>query len=239
MATNFVAATNEIWPGRMQGWYYLISGLWPIAHYRSFIEVTGPKADDWLVKTFGGLIAVVGAELLRRPQARWLGAGSAAALGVAEIFYVSRRRISPVYLVDAFLGGLLLYGWSRAADDTAVLRVLERHLRRRADHDVEADLRSNYTADATIVSNTGLARGADAVRRAAARFDEDVPDAIFSFGRLAIGDGYAMLDWTATSPQGRMAEGVDFFHISGGRIRAQAIQYDVRPIERPAELAQR
>ena len=223
------------WPGRVQGWYYVASGLWPVVHYRSFTAITGPKADDWLVKTLGGLIAVVGAELIRRPGARWLGAGSALALGVAELVYVRRGRIRPVYLLDALAGTLFTSGWARRPDESAVLRVIERHLRDRAARDVELDARQNYAPDATIVDNGELRRGWDGVRRAAARLQADVPDADYSFGRLAIGDGYAMLDWTATSPQGVEAEGVDFFHIRDGRIRAQAIQYSVRPGVRTME----
>src|SRR5690606_20176976 len=64
-----VTTRTTVWPGRAQGWYYLASGVWPLVHYRSFIAVTGPKADDWLVRTFGALIAVVGVELVRRPRA--------------------------------------------------------------------------------------------------------------------------------------------------------------------------
>jgi hypothetical protein len=232
MAPPLRVTRSDDWPGRVQGWYYVASGLWPIVHYRSFTAVTGPKADDWLVKTFGGLIAVVGAELVRRPGARWLGAGSALALGIAELAYVRRGRIRPVYLLDALAGALFTSGWAGRRDDSAVLRVLERHLRERAARDVEMDVRRNYAPDATIVDNGELLRGWDGVRRAAAQLQTDVPDAEYSFGRLAIGDGYAMLDWTATSTQGVEAEGVDFFHIRDGRIRAQAIQYSVRPIAR-------
>ncbi len=58
-----------------QGAFWLAAGVWPLLHYRSFEAVTGPKQDDWLVKTIGGLIAVVGATLLRGAEAG-LGAGA-------------------------------------------------------------------------------------------------------------------------------------------------------------------
>ena len=87
---------------------YLATGLWPIVHYRSFERVTGPKRDDWLVKTTGGLIAAIGATLwtsARDPGAarttNVLAATSATALAAADIVFVVRRRISPIYLVDA------------------------------------------------------------------------------------------------------------------------------------------
>jgi len=42
-----------------QGLCYPLTGLWPLVSLRSFEKVTGPKADDWLVKTVGALIAVL------------------------------------------------------------------------------------------------------------------------------------------------------------------------------------
>lgn len=33
--------------------YFVLTGLWPILNIRSFLRVTGPKSDLWLVKTWG------------------------------------------------------------------------------------------------------------------------------------------------------------------------------------------
>lgn len=99
------------WPGRVQGGYYVATGVWPVLHYRSFEAITGPKHDDWLVKTFGLFIAVVGAELMRRSDAWMLGAGGATVLGAAEVVYVRRGRISPVYLLDAAASAVFVIGW--------------------------------------------------------------------------------------------------------------------------------
>ena len=41
--------------------FYVASGLRPIVSMRTFEKVTGPKTDEWLVKTVGLLIAVSGA----------------------------------------------------------------------------------------------------------------------------------------------------------------------------------
>jgi hypothetical protein len=101
-----------------QGLFYLATGLWPIVHYRSFESVTGPKTDVWLVKTLGGLIAAVGAAMLvgareGRSDAtlRALGAGSALALGAADLVYASKGTISPVYLGDAVAEAAIVAGW--------------------------------------------------------------------------------------------------------------------------------
>lgn len=74
---------------------------------RSFERVTGRKKDDWLVKTVGSLLLVIGATLLVRrraaPTLRMLAVGSAAVLTAIDIAYVARGRISKVYLADAAL----------------------------------------------------------------------------------------------------------------------------------------
>jgi hypothetical protein len=99
-----------------QAAYYLATGLWAVSHRRSFEAVTGPKADYWLVRIVGGLAAAIGASLAvgarrREPNAETLalGAGSAAAFGLADAVYAGTGRIRPVYLVDlAVETGVLL-----------------------------------------------------------------------------------------------------------------------------------
>ncbi len=105
-----------------QGAFWAATGAWPLVHYRSFEAVTGPKEDDWLVKTMGGLIAVVGATLLAAARRReitrqtaMLGAASAAALALADVCYVARGRISKVYLLDVLAETPFLVGWAAFA----------------------------------------------------------------------------------------------------------------------------
>lgn len=104
-----------------QGGYYVVTGLWPIIHMPSFEAVTGPKVDDWLVQTVGGLITVVGAGLIASSvhgaPSRDLGAvaaGSAVTLMAVDIIFVARGRIPPIYLLDAVAEALLLGGWAIA-----------------------------------------------------------------------------------------------------------------------------
>lgn len=106
----------------VQGLFYLVTGIWPLLHMRSFERVTGPKVDHWLVRTVGVLISVIGAVLLlggRRgrvgPELRLLAAGSALGLAGIDVVYVSRRRISPVYLLDAVAELALAAAWAIAA----------------------------------------------------------------------------------------------------------------------------
>ena len=102
-----------------QGIFYLVTGIWPLVSIGTFQKVTGPKTDLWLVKTVGALISVMGAVLvaagLRRrvpPEVGVLAAGSAAALATIDTVYVAKRRIAPVYLLDAATELALVAGWA-------------------------------------------------------------------------------------------------------------------------------
>jgi hypothetical protein len=104
---------------RLQAIFYIVTGIWPIVSIRSFEAVTGPKVDRWLVKTVGALVAVIGAALAlasRRqvdPEIVVVAAGSAAALAAIDTVYVAKRRISPVYLLDAVAEIVLVAGWAQ------------------------------------------------------------------------------------------------------------------------------
>ncbi len=101
-----------------QGIFYIITGIWPLLNMRTFQAVTGPKADRWLVKTVGVLITVIGGVLLlsgvrqdESPEMTLLGTASAAGLTAIDAVYVARRRISPIYLLDALAEVALIGAW--------------------------------------------------------------------------------------------------------------------------------
>ncbi|GFO68855.1 hypothetical protein GMLC_24340 [Geomonas limicola] len=102
----------------VQGLYFLVTGIWPILEIDSFLMVTGPKTDLWLVKTVGIALAAVGASLALagwqgdlNPATVTLGVASAAGLGALETWYVARRVIAPVYLVDALVELVFVLWW--------------------------------------------------------------------------------------------------------------------------------
>jgi hypothetical protein len=104
-----------------QGLFYLATGVWPLVHVESFLAVTGPKTDLWLVYTVGVLVAVVGAVLLvaagnRRvtPEVALLGVGCAGALAGIDVVFVTRDVIPRVYLADAAVEGVLILWWAAA-----------------------------------------------------------------------------------------------------------------------------
>jgi hypothetical protein len=105
-----------------QGLFYVATGVWPLVDIHSFEKVTGPKRDDWLVKTVGVLVTVIGGVLLAAgargrttPETAWLGAGSALGLAAIDVVYTSKGVIAPIYLADAAVEVGLAAGWAAAA----------------------------------------------------------------------------------------------------------------------------
>lgn len=102
----------------VQASYFLATGVWPLLHMESFVAVTGPKTDLWLVQTVAVLICAVGASLLAAAlrgavgaDAASLAVGSAAGLGAIDVLHVAEGTISPVYLGDAAVEAALLLAW--------------------------------------------------------------------------------------------------------------------------------
>jgi hypothetical protein len=103
----------------MQGLLYLLTGIWPILHMTSFMAVTGPKTDLWLVKTMGAVLAATGIVMLRSLKLRripksvaLLGFTISAVLFFADVHYTSTGTISNIYLFDAFLEMIFAAGWA-------------------------------------------------------------------------------------------------------------------------------
>jgi hypothetical protein len=105
----------------LQGLYYLSTGIWPLVSMDTFLLVTGPKTDLWLVETVGLLVGAAGLALLvaawrgLSPDAVTLAVGAALALTGIDVVYVTRRVIPPVYMLDALAEVVLLAGWVMAA----------------------------------------------------------------------------------------------------------------------------
>ena len=107
----------------LQATFYLTTGLWPLAHRRSFERVTGPKVEFWLAQTVGITIAAIGAGLAqagsrtRVPrELRTVALASAAGLAFVDLYFVTQRRISKIYLADAAAELALVIAWLLAHD---------------------------------------------------------------------------------------------------------------------------
>src|SRR5688572_4449074 len=102
--------------------YFLITGIWPLISIRTFMKVTGPKTDLWLVRTVGLLVTPIGLCIAVAAYQRQfhlpvivLAIASSLALLLIDVIYVLNGTISRIYLVDAVIEALLIVGWLLAA----------------------------------------------------------------------------------------------------------------------------
>lgn len=102
----------------VQGLVNLVTGLWPVFHIGSFMMVTGPKTDLWLVKTMGAVLAATGFVMLRSLKLKdvpfsiaFLGLSLSAVLFAADVHYASTGTISQIYLLDALMELIFAAGW--------------------------------------------------------------------------------------------------------------------------------
>jgi hypothetical protein len=100
-----------------QSVYYVVTGIWPWLSMATFEAVTGPKTDDWLVRTVGALVIAIGLALgmAAREGARsaailTLSAASAAAFIAVDVGFVLAGTIRPIYLGDALVEAAILLG---------------------------------------------------------------------------------------------------------------------------------
>jgi hypothetical protein len=101
-----------------QSLYTFATGVWPIIDIQSFMQVTGPKADIWLVKTVGALLIPVSIALLSglyyktaKGPASMLGGGTAIAFICIDFYYALTGVISKIYLVDGGIQLIFLLLW--------------------------------------------------------------------------------------------------------------------------------
>jgi hypothetical protein len=107
------------WLAWAQAAYFILTGIWPIVDIKSFMAVTGPKRDLWLVRTVGAVVSAIGLALA---IAAWTGefpaaifvlaVGSALALTAIDVIYVWAGAISKIYLLDAAAEIALVAGWA-------------------------------------------------------------------------------------------------------------------------------
>lgn len=91
----------------VQGVYYLVTGIWPILHVESFMAVTGPKIDIWLVKMVALLSITIGLSILAALRDHYksflLNGMAALSFLIIDTYYSLTERISAIYLADALV----------------------------------------------------------------------------------------------------------------------------------------
>lgn len=100
---------------RFQGWYYILTGAWPLLSRRSFEAVTGRKYDWWLVQMVGllaltnGVVLATGASTERiSTETLRLSLLSACSFAAIDVLYALKGRISKIYLADAVVEAVLI-----------------------------------------------------------------------------------------------------------------------------------
>lgn len=103
----------------IQGSYTLINALWAIVDIDSFMKVTGPKTDIWLVKTVSVVLAAIGITLLAHASvkevnklpAAILGMTTSLGLSIIDFYYSGNEVISMVYAIDGAVEVLFFVVW--------------------------------------------------------------------------------------------------------------------------------
>ncbi|WP_312508470.1 hypothetical protein [Chryseobacterium culicis] len=102
----------------VQGLYFIITGIWPIVHIESFMQITGYKTDIWLVKTVGLLILPYSilcfyTVINTKRNAAIAIVNIMCCLGLAwiDLYYYLKDTISWVYLIDCALEMIFSAYW--------------------------------------------------------------------------------------------------------------------------------
>ena len=97
----------------LQSVYYFLTGLWPLVDINSFMEVTGPKTDLWLVKMVGALTVAISIALFNSYRSHnqpstVLAVCSAFAYFVIDVYYYFDGQIRFVYIIDAVVEATII-----------------------------------------------------------------------------------------------------------------------------------
>jgi ketosteroid isomerase-like protein len=87
----------------------------------------------------------------------------------------------------------------------------------------------DYADDAVLLTADGALEGRDAISSFFAGALSALPGVRFTFGTTVYSGDALLLRWTASSPQGRIDDGVDTFVFADGKIRLQTAVFSVTP----------
>src|SRR3990170_7201879 len=103
----------------IQGSYTLLTAFWALVDIQSFMGVTGPKTDVWVVKTVAVLLLPIGFCFLwglyfntDRLLVTFIGIMSSAGLAFIDFHYTINGTIKWIYQADGFLQIFFLLVWT-------------------------------------------------------------------------------------------------------------------------------
>jgi hypothetical protein len=105
---------------------------------------------------------------------------------------------------------------------------MERHLRLRAEGELEEDLRVNYHPEVIVLTARKVFRGHDGIRESAHHLWAALPNGGgYSYDSVLVDDRFALLEWRGKTDDLNVECGVDSYVIEHGLIVAQSIHYRV------------
>jgi hypothetical protein len=98
--------------------YYFLTAAWGLIDTESFMRVTGPKTDVWLVKTVSVILLAITFSFISYLFIKtnyWpaiiLASSCCLFLACIDFYYAGRKVISNIYLLDGIIEIALLIGW--------------------------------------------------------------------------------------------------------------------------------
>lgn len=102
--------------------------------------------------------------------------------------------------------------------------VVDDHLARRQNGDVDGDIAQNYATDVVLMSAEGISHGHAGIRNCNKVLRTHVPEADYDYLNVLVHEDIGFLQWHATAHE-RVFYGCDTFVVEDGRIVAQTIHF--------------
>jgi hypothetical protein len=111
--------------------------------------------------------------------------------------------------------------------------VLDDHLRRRREGDLERDLRENYHPEIRLLSAEGVHHGHAGVRKLAGILRSYVKDGDFRYRQVLTDGDVGMLVWSGrcAAEDTAIHDGVDSYVVRDGLLVAQTIHYSTASMD--------
>ena len=102
--------------------------------------------------------------------------------------------------------------------------IFQHHVEALGAEDVDAIV-EDYADDAVFITPEGTRRGKDGVRAGFEKLIADVPGAEWTLPTQIFEADVLFLEWTATSANSRVEDGIDTFVFRDGLIQVQTVRY--------------
>lgn len=101
----------------VQGMYVLLTAVWALADIQSFMYITGPKTDVWLVRTVGVLLICISLFFLlsskksEEPRVTLTALVFSFGLAYIDFYYTLNNTIRWVYALDGIVESMFGLLW--------------------------------------------------------------------------------------------------------------------------------